>query len=275
MSKGSAGKTRLRTPFGSGRASIVQGISDLRYTLPLVVVAILWEILPTFGIVDALFLPPLHEVLITLWEITLSNELVFETRVSLRRGLIGYFLGIGTAIPIGVLIGWKQTLYDYSELLIDLLRSLPVVALIPVFLLFFGPNEKTILAIIFWPVFFYQLIATIYGTLNVNQTLIDSMRVIGMGERRLFREVFVPGSLPGIFTGLRQTTATMLILTIVAEMLLASEGLGSFIMRTQRNFQVDKTYAGIIMIAILGYAISKSIVVVQRRVLYWSERQTM
>jgi len=251
------------------------GRKQFRQLAPIALLLLLWEIAPTVGLVPPLILPPFHEVLVTLAGLVVSFELFELLAVSLKRGLVAYVLAVGTAIPLGVVIGWKRTAYEYTEVLVDALRPLPSVALIPIFLLVFGPTETTILAIIFYPTFFYQLIGTIYGTQSVDQTLVDSMNVMGMSQPQLFRHVFLPGSLPGIFTGIRQTTATMLILVIVAEMLLATDGLGSFIMETQRNFRVSETYAGILTIAILGYLLNKAVVLVQRRVLHWSERHTM
>lgn len=257
-------------------SGILSGMRIRRSHVSVVLALVVWELLPSLGIVPSLLVPPLHEVLQTFWMTTVqTDELLSQTIISIRRALTGFFLGVAVAIPIGVLIGWRKVIYDYLSVYMDTLRTLPAVALIPIFLLIFGPSETTILAVIFYPVFFYQLVATVYGTQNINQTLIESMRVIKMGEWRMFRQIFVPGSLPGIFSGLRQNTATTLVLTIVAEMLLASDGLGRYIMDTQRQFQVPRTYAGILMILIIGYFLNKSVVFVQRRILYWSERQTM
>lgn len=275
MSERAPGEPAVPATETGSKRTLVATIGRARYLLPIALVFLLWEVLPRAGVVPALILPPLHEVLATLLEMTLSFELFELMATSLKRGFVAYLLALATAIPLGVLIGWKRSVYDYTEILLEALRPLPSVALIPIFLLVFGPTEKTILAVVFYPTFFYQLIATVYGTQNIDPTLIDSMKVIGMSQRRLFREVFLPGSLPGIFTGIRQTTATMLILVIVAEMLLASDGLGYFIMATQRNFQVSETYAGILAIAVLGFVLNKGVVAVQRRVLHWSDRQTM
>lgn len=255
---------------------VMEGLRIRRSHISVLLALAVWEVFPTLGIVPSLLVPPLHEVVITFWQtVFVTDELLSQTLVSIRRALTGFVLGVAVAIPIGVLIGWRQILYDYAVVYMDTLRTLPAVALIPIFLLIFGPSETTIMAVIFYPVFFYQLVATVYGTQNINQTLIESMRVLKMGEWRMFRQIFVPGSLPGIFSGLRQNTATTLVLTIVAEMLLASDGLGRYIMDTQRQFQIPRTYAGILMILVIGYALNKTVVFVQRRYLYWSERQTM
>jgi NitT/TauT family transport system permease protein len=252
-----------RTPLSRGHISAIIAI-------------LVWEFGPLTGIVPKLLVPPFHEVLITFYETTIaSQELTSQIMVSARRAIIGFTLGISIAIPLGVLIGWRQALYDYTVVIMDTLRTLPAVALIPIFLLIFGPSETTILAVIFYPVFFYQLVATVYGTQDINQTLIESMEVLQMGEWKMFKNVFLPGSLPGIFTGLRQNTATMLVLTIVAEMLLSSQGLGRYIMDTQREFQIPRTYAGILSILILGYIFNKIVVLAQKRWLDWSEGQTM
>lgn len=257
-------------------SDVMQGLRIRRSHISVVLALAVWELFPTLGIVPSLLVPPLHEVVLTFWQtVFVTDELLSQTLVSIQRALTGFVLGVAVAIPIGVLIGWRQILYDYVVVYMDTLRTLPAVALIPIFLLVFGPSETTIMAVIFYPVFFYQLVATVYGTQNINQTLIESMRVLKMGEWRMFRQIFVPGSLPGIFSGLRQNTATTLVLTIVAEMLLASDGLGRYIMDTQRQFQIPRTYAGILMILVIGYALNKTVVFVQRRYLYWSERQTM
>lgn len=241
--------------------------------LPIALFITLWELISLFGIISPVYLPPFHEILVTLWELTVSFEIIEPSRITLTRGFTAYILGTTSATILGVLIGWKKRLYDYTEVLIELLRPMPAVALIPVFFLFFGPSRITLLGIIFYPIFWYQLIATIYGARSIDKTLINSMRTMKMGNYRLFKDVFLPGSLPGIFTGLRQTIATMLILTIVAEMLLANDGLGTFIMNMQRNFQTEEMYAGIITIGLIGYGLNKIFLFLQHRVLYWSEGQ--
>lgn len=243
--------------------------------LPLLALALLWELVAYVELFDPAFLPPLHEVVYTLYALLVHGELVAQTAITLQRGVLSYAAATLVSLPLGVLIGWKRTLYDYSEILVEILRPLPSVALIPVFILFFGPSRTTVQLIIFYPVFFLQLIATIYGTQSVDRTLIDSMRVMQMRDRRLFTDVFVPGSLPGIMTGLRQSLATMLTLAVVAEMLLANDGLGNYIMAAQRSFRIEEMYAVIVLIALLGYTLNKSFLVLQSRLLFWVERTPM
>lgn len=254
----------------------ISGLSDIldpKKLVPTIIVFGAWELGPALGLIEPLFLPPFHEVMIVLWEITVSYEIFPIIMTSLERGFKGYILASVVAIPIGVIMGWKRIIYEYTEIIIEVLRPMPAVALIPIFILFFGPSETSILAVIFYPLFFIQLIATIYGTQNINETLIESMQVLGMSERRLFREVFLPGSLPGIFTGLRQNTAIMLIMVIVAELVLASDGIGNFVIVAQRQFQIAEMYAGILVIGIIGYVLNKGFILLQNRILFWSERE--
>jgi NitT/TauT family transport system permease protein len=207
-----------------------------------------------------------------LWSGALSGE-IGDT-------LSAYFQGLAIAIVIGVaagvLIGSSRTLLDATSVLIEFLRPIPGVALIPLAILFFGlgvPARRFVIAYAAtWPI----LINTLYGVRGGDPMLHDVARTVGVGRTgRLFR-VTLPAALPSIATGVRVSAAIALLVCVTAEFLIGFGGIGTYMERQQIANQLPEMYAAVIVVGLIGYLMNVGLRALQRRTLFWAgeERST-
>ena len=231
--------------------------------------ALIWEILPRLGIVDATFLPPLSEVLVAWWQLAASGELLQHAEASLIRSLSGFGLAIVAAIPLGLVIGWYKPVATLLNPLLELFRNTAALALLPVFVLILGLGETSKIAIIFYACTWPILLNTISGVRTVDPLLIKSARSLGLGPLRLFQKVVLPAAVPTIFTGIRLAGAFSILILIAAEMVGAKAGLGYLINYAQYNFAVPDMYAGIITISVIGLVVNQLLLAIERRFSTW------
>jgi len=233
------------------------------------VLAVVWEVFPRLGLVDATFLPPLSEVLSAWWQLVLSGELIDHAQASLSRSLAGFGLAIVAAIPLGLLIGWYKPAATLLNPLLEVFRNTAALALLPVFVLILGLGETSKVAIIFYACSWPILLNTVSGVRTVDPLLIKSARSLGLGPLRLFQKVVLPASVPTIFTGIRLAGAASILILIAAEMVGAKAGLGYLINYAQYNFAVPDMYAGIITISAIGLLVNQALVATERRFSTW------
>jgi NitT/TauT family transport system permease protein len=238
-------------------------------TIAIAVLAAAWEILPRLQVVNAVFLPPLSEVLAAWWQLAASGELLQHVQASMVRSLSGFGLAVVVAIPLGLVIGWYKPVATLLNPLLELFRNTAALALLPVFVLILGLGETSKIAIIFYACSWPILLNTISGVRTVDPLLLKSARSLGLGPVRLFQKVVLPAAVPTIFTGIRLAGAFSILILIAAEMVGAKAGLGYLINYAQYNFAVPDMYAGIITISTIGLVINQLLVVVERRFSTW------
>jgi len=243
----------------------------LKKSIIIIVFVLVWEALPLLGWVDQAFFPRFTEVAATWWELLLNGELWRHFSASIIRSAAGFGLALGTAIPLGLLIGWYPLARDLFTPILELFRNTAALALLPVFILFLGIGELSKVAIILfactWPV----LLNTISAVKNVDPLLIKSARSMNIPSIKLFYKVIVPASVPTIFTGIRMAGTGAILVLIAAEMVGAKEGLGYFITYTQYNFLIPEMYAGILTISVLGLIINQLLVSLERHFSRWKQ----
>lgn len=231
--------------------------TNLKGIIFLLVLLVVWEVVGRTEIIDPPeFLPPFSEVLVTFYALTMALELPYHALLTVARGLAGMFLAAVLAIPIGLWMGASRTTNELLTPVVELLRPIPPAAVIPVSILFLGIGDTMKLAVIafgsVWPI----LVNTTAGVQNLDKTLVDTGRMLHLGPRRFLWEIVFKGASPYIATGMRISLAISLILAIVTEMIAGSNGLGFFIMLSERSFQIKEMYAGLLGIAAIGYALN-------------------
>jgi NitT/TauT family transport system permease protein len=238
-------------------------------TVAVATLAVVWEVVPRLGLVDATFLPPLSEVLSAWWELVRSGELIDHAQASLGRSLAGFGLATVAAIPLGLLIGWYKPAATLLTPLLEVFRNTAALALLPVFVLILGIGETSKIAIIFYACSWPILLNTVSGVRTVDPLLIKSARSLGLGPLRLFQKVILPAAVPTIFTGIRLAGAYSILILIAAEMVGAKAGLGYLINYAQYNFAVPDMYAGIITISAIGLIVNQLLIMTERRFSTW------
>ncbi|MBU4221934.1 MAG: ABC transporter permease [Euryarchaeota archaeon] len=255
--------------------NIFRGISYLRDgvqgSLIIVIFLALWELLPTVGIIDRVFLPPVSEVAMALVKMISSGSLIDHILISLQRAFLGFALAVLVAVPLGILMGWYKLFERFVDPLIQAFRNTSTLALYPVFILFLGIGEASKIAILFkaalWPI----LINTISGVKTVDPLLIKSARSMAVSNVFLFRKVVLPSSIPSIASGIRIGASIALVVLVAAEMIGAKSGLGFLIINSQYNFMIPEMYAAIVILVLLGLIINYALVWLEKKATGWKE----
>lgn len=230
----------------------------------------LWEILPR-TVVEPGYLPPFSTVVRAVVQLFVTGEIWEHLSISLSRSIGGFALAVAVGVPVGLLIGWFRELEEYVDPLVQTLRQTPVLALFPVFILFFGIGETSKVVMIFWGTVWPILLNTITGVKDVDPVVITSARAMGARRLDLFRRVILPATVPSIMTGVRLGATFSILMLVVAEYVGAKAGIGALVINSQYAFLIPKMYAAIVILAVLGLSTNVALVRLQRRATRWKE----
>jgi NitT/TauT family transport system permease protein len=270
--------TRAVAAFGPGGA--------LRGAIVPVVLLVLWEIVARMGLFSAVVLPPpsavAHRWLVYAMPIptasiaehgllgwALSGELLHDSAASLGRVVVGFLIGAGLALPLGLLMGASDRIYHLMNPLIQVLRPIPPIAYIPLSIVWFGLGNPPAFFLIALGAFFPVLMNTIAGVRQVDGIYIRAARNLGAGQMALFTRVILPAATPYILAGVRIGIGTAFIVVIVAEMIAVSNGLGYRILEAREYMWSDKIIAGMITIGIMGLLIDMAVARLNDWLLRW------
>ena len=222
----------------------------------LLFLALLWEIVSRNKLISPLYFPPISKNLVVFFHLMVNGTLPLELLRSFGRIFGGFFLAVALMVPLGIVMGLFKPIYNLFEPLTELVRPLPAPALIPVVMLFLGIGEAMKIIMIAFACSFPILINTIDGVRSVEPTFVDTAKTFGRGRYEIILQVIFPASLHQIFTGLRVALPIALIVDIVSEMVGALNGIGRFILVMQRSFNIPEMYAGVFLVAIVGYGLN-------------------
>lgn len=199
----------------------------------------------------------------------LSGELLRDTMSSMYRVFVGFAVGAGLALPLGLSMGSSQRVYVWMNPLVQVLRPIPPIAYIPLSILWFGLGNPPAIFLIAIGAFFPVLINTIAGVRNVDGIYLRAARNLGANQRTLFLRVMLPAAVPYILSGVRIGIGTAFIVVIVAEMIAVNNGLGFRILEAREYFWSDKIIAGMISIGLLGLMIDLAVTRLNNHLLRW------
>jgi len=184
-----------------------------------------------------------------------SSELLSDLVASLRRVVLGFVVGAGLALPLGLMMGTDRRIEGFLNPVVQFLRPIPPIAYIPLAILWFGLGDPPAVFLIAIGAFFPVLINTIAGVRNVDNIYIRAATNLGADRLTMFRRIILPAAMPYILTGMRIGIGTAFIVVIVAEMIAVNSGLGYRILEAREYMWSDKVIAGMIAIGLLGLAI--------------------
>jgi NitT/TauT family transport system permease protein len=235
----------------------------------LVVLAAVWQVLPTTHIVDPTFVTPFNKVCSTWWQMVQDGTLWSNTRTSLVRAAVGFFSAIIVGVPLGLLVGGNKRLAELVSPVLELFRNTAPLALLPVFILILGIGQTSKFVFVGYSCLFPILLNTISAVSTVDPLLVKSARSLGFNQLRIFQKVVLPASVPQIFTGIRLAGGYALLVLIAAEFVGANSGLGFLITNSEQNFQTPMMYAAIITVSVIGVLLNLVLLAVERRVSTW------
>jgi NitT/TauT family transport system permease protein len=199
----------------------------------------------------------------------LSGELINDSLGSLYRVVVGFAVGAGLALPLGLAMGASRIVYAWMNPLVQLLRPIPPIAYIPLSILWFGLGNPPAIFLIALGAFFPVLMNTIAGVRQVDGIYLRAARNLGASGPTMFLRVILPAAVPYILTGMRIGIGTAFIVVIVSEMIAVNNGLGFRILEAREYFWSDKIIAGMITIGLLGLAIDAAMNKLNNYLLRW------
>ena len=230
-----------------------------------------WEIAGNY--VNPLFLSSPSAIAVAFYELAASGELLAAIFTSLLGFGLGVFFAIVVGISLGVAMGRIRMVEYVLEPYVNALYSTPSIALIPLFILWFGVGFTSKAIIIFTLSVFIVVINTFTGVKNLSQSVIDIGAAFGASERQIFWKVVLPAALPFIMTGLRLAVGRAILAMIVAEFFTSIAGLGGMIVKYGNFFQTAKMFVPIIVVSLLGVGAVELIKYIERKLAPWKETE--
>ncbi len=221
------------------------------------------------GLITSLTLPKPSDVFstfVTLWE---SGLLWKHLLPSLSRLAMGALIGASAGIAIGILIGLFTLMRASLVPLVAAVFPIPKIALLPLFVIWFGIDEGSKYALIAFGTFTPTVVATYGAVDNVDRSLIRMGQSFSLSWFSIVRKIVLPGAMPGILSGLRVSLAIAIILLVAAEMLGAEYGIGAYILEAGSLYDLERLFVGVAILSILGVLVSALIGAVERRLLRW------
>ena len=232
---------------------------------------LIWEIVARAGVFTPVLLPPPSAVLEAAKDMLLTGVLLPNVAVSLARVCAGFFLATVIAVPLGIACGWYRYLFHIVDPIVELFRPIPVLALLPLAVLWFGIGESSKIFLITYGAFFPIFVNTIAGVRFVDPVLVQAAESLGATKMQIFRRVILMAAMPDIATGLRLGLGFSFLTIVAAEMIASQKGLGFLIMDTQLTFQTDRTLVATLMFGVLGYLMGSLLLKVETRLLRWKK----
>jgi NitT/TauT family transport system permease protein len=221
------------------------------------------------GVITALTLPRPSDVLWTFVELYQSGLLWKHLSPSLTRLAVGAVLGAGLGIAAGVAIGLFSLVRAGLLPVIAAIFPIPKIALLPLFVIWFGIDEGSKVALIAFGTFTPTVVATFGAVDNVDRTLVRMGQSFGLTWFSIVRKIILPGAMPGILSGLRVSLAIAIILLVAAEMLGAEYGIGAYILEAGALYDLERLFAGVVVLSVLGVLLSAGLGWIEARVLRW------
>ncbi|GAB3672783.1 ABC transporter permease [Actinocorallia lasiicapitis] len=229
----------------------------------------LWQLASSAGWLDPQLIVGPATVAETGWHMIADGDLQANLWVSLRRALIGLAVGVATGTFLALVSGLFRLGEDLIDGVVQMLRSMPVLALVPLAIVWFGIGEEVKIFLVALATTFPVYINVHAAIRGVDPRYVELAKVVGLGRIALIRRILLPGALPGFFVGLRFSVTIAWLVLVVSEQINATSGIG-FLMNQARSFsQTDVIVVGLIVYALLGLGSNALVVFVERRALSW------
>lgn len=235
----------------------------------LLVFCLLLEALPRSGVVSSTYFPPVSTIAVTLWHEVNGAKFWTALGHTLESWAIGLTISVVAGIVVGLLIGSSGRLMALTRSTIEFLRPIPSVALIPLVILLLGSSLASDLVLVVYASFWQVLIQVLYGVRDVDPLALETARSYRLGAWSRVRYVIWPTTLPFVMTGVRLAASVALILSITAELIVGTPGLGKEIFLAQSAGAVPEMYAYVLVSGIIGVVVNIFARALERLVMPW------
>jgi ABC-type nitrate/sulfonate/bicarbonate transport system permease component len=235
----------------------------------ILVVLLAWELFARSGKVTPFMLPAFSVVLARIYADALGGDLWINLGLTIYRAMAGFAIATIGGITLGALMSRSKIARWFFDPIISVGFPMPKIAFLPIIMLWFGLYDFSKISIVVFDAIFPVVTATLGGIASVDKELIWSGRNMGASEREMMWQILLPAALPQILTGLQVALPISLIVAIIAEMAMGGYGLGGAMMTASRYANSPGVFAGIVEIAVVGYALIKAMAAIRRRLLAW------
>jgi NitT/TauT family transport system permease protein len=239
--------------------------------VPLLLLAIAWELASRLDLVSSTALPPLTDVIRAWIDLITDGELITNGLASLYRAAAGLTLAIVLGAALGIFMAWWKPVNALFAPIVEIFYPLPKSALIPVTVIWLGFGDGSKILLIFLGCMLPVTLGAYNGARGSEQALVWSARSMGANRLRVMWDVVLPSALPELLNGIRTALALSFILLVSSELIVAQKGFGYLIGFLGANGNYDAMYAVVVTVAFLGFAADRGYLLITKRALAWRE----
>ncbi|PGY68681.1 ABC transporter permease [Bacillus cereus] len=239
-------------------------------TIP-VSILIIWQLAGVFGLVSKTVLPTPLDIFLAFQELIKTGELFGHLSISVFRAAAGFFIGGGLGIILGTIVGFSTRSEQYLDPSVQMLRTVPHLAVAPLFVLWFGFGETSKVLLIADGAFFPLYVNAFLGIRGVDSKLFDVARVLEFSKRKLITKLILPAALPNLLLGARLSLGVAWVSLVVAELMGSTEGIGYMIMDARQFSNTDIVFVGIIIFAFVGKFSDSLVRLLEVKFLRWRD----
>jgi ABC-type nitrate/sulfonate/bicarbonate transport system permease component len=232
---------------------------------------IAWELFARSGKVTPFMLPRFSVVVAYIYHDAVGGDLWLNLALTMYRAMAGFFIAAIGGIALAVAMSRSRLAHWFFDPIISVGFPMPKIAFLPIIILWLGLYDFSKISIVVFDAIFPVVTATLGGIAAVEKELLWSARNMGANERQIMWQIVLPAALPQILTGLQVALPISLIVAIIAEMVMGGYGLGGAMMGASRFANSPGVFAGIVEIAVVGYALIKAVAFLRRRLLVWHQ----
>ena len=234
-------------------------------------VLVAWQVLASTRAIDLRLFPAPSEVLSDLGDLVRSGELLSNFLVSLARATAGFAVGASAGLVFGVLVGYSRLAESLLDPTFQMLRTVPLLAMTPLFILWLGFSDTAKVTLIATGAFFPMYVNAFLGVRGVDRKLFEVARVLEFSRAQQIRRVILPAAAPNILLGLRLSIGMSWLCLVVAELMGAQSGLGYLIQNARSLLDTSTVLIGVAAFALIGKASDSLVRVAERHLLAWRD----
>ncbi|EJQ07244.1 ABC transporter permease [Bacillus paranthracis] len=239
-------------------------------TIPIIIL-IIWQLAGVFGLVSKTVLPTPLDIFLAFQELIKTGELFGHVSISVFRAAAGFFIGGSLGIILGTIVGFSTRSEQYLDPSVQMLRTVPHLAVAPLFVLWFGFGETSKVLLIADGAFFPLYVNAFLGIRGVDSKLFDVARVLEFSKRKLITQLILPAALPNLLLGARLSLGVAWVSLVVAELMGSTEGIGYMIMDARQFSNTDIVFVGIIIFAFVGKFSDSLVRLLEVKFLRWRD----
>jgi sulfonate transport system permease protein len=244
-------------------------LPSLRRAYTPVLILIIWQALVATGLVSPQTLPAPSAIAISAWQLAVTGQLLTNILVSLQRVAVGLAIGVSVGTALALVAGLSRLGEDAVDATVQMVRTLPHLALIPLMIMWFGIGETPKITLIALGSMFPIYLNLFAGIRGADRKLREAASTLGLSQAETILHVVLPAALPGFLVGLRQAFGIAWITLVVAEQINASAGIGYLVMNARDFLRTDIIFVGLAIYALLGLLTDQSVRFLERRFLAW------